>query len=118
MATVKVCFDNPSLSVFDGADPLFEVFSSELVTTSLACGVPVAPVKDHSLIKTDRFEDAGFGDTVFKVLELLSFDHGEHVSEGVGHVFVGWSRHRCSTHSLSPSLVEPTTRLAIHFSKS
>src|SRR5262245_34403124 len=95
MATVKVGFEDPSFCFFDCAKPYFEVLSSELVITGLGCGVPVSAIEDHSLIKPNRFEDAGFGDAGFKVFELLSFDHGKHVGEGMGLVFE-FDRAHCS----------------------
>jgi hypothetical protein len=39
------------------------------------------------LKEADWFEDARLSDAGFKVLELLSLDHGEHVSEGMGDIF-------------------------------
>src|SRR5262245_39608626 len=97
MATVKVGFEDPSLSFFDCADPLLEVLSSEWMTTSFGCGVAVSTVKDHPLIKPNRFEDAGFGDAGFKVFELLSLDHRKHVGEWVGLVLELYRHGHCST---------------------
>jgi hypothetical protein len=90
MATLKVGFENPSLRLFDGAKPFFEVFGSELVTARFGCGVPIPTIKDHSLIKPNWFVDARLSDAGFKVLEVLSLDHGKHVGEGVGCILETW----------------------------